>query len=85
MTRPLFAASLLGLAGCSAKAHLQYDHGRAYLATTAAQADRTRTTATDGAYALTGDEGLELRQRVVESATDAESGKAEAVDSIRVQ
>ena len=85
MTRLLLAASLLILAGCSTKAHLQYDHGRAYQATTAAQADRTRAAAADSAYALTGEEGLELRQRVVESSTDAESGQAETVDSISVQ
>jgi hypothetical protein len=75
----------VGISGCTGKAHLQYDHGRAYLATTAAQADRARPAATDSAYSLTGEEGLELRQRVVESSTDAETGQAEAVDSISVQ
>jgi hypothetical protein len=85
MTRFLLVLALASLTGCASRAHLQYDHGRAYLATTAAQADLSRAAAEESAYPLTGEEGLELRQRVVESSTDTETGQAEAVDSITVQ
>ena len=85
MIRSVLVFALAALSACTTGPHLQYDHGRAYMATTAAQADLSRASAAKGAYALPGEEGLELRQRVVESSTDAETGKAEAVDSISVQ
>lgn len=77
MTRPALLAALLPLGACAAGGHLQYDHGRAYEAALAAQADLMRPAAADGAYPITGFEGLLLRQRATEDATDKESGKAE--------
>lgn len=85
MTRLIVVFALGALAGCGYPAHLQYDHGRAMSQTLATQADLTRPSAATSAYALTGVEGLELRQRVVEESTDAETGEAEAVESIAVQ
>lgn len=85
MTGSLRFLSLAALTGCTSGPHLQYDHGRAYAATTAAQANLSRDAAAESAYPLTGEEGLELRQRVVESSTDAETGRAEAVDAVSVQ
>jgi hypothetical protein len=77
MIRSLSALLLLPLGACASGHHLQYDHGRAYEAALAAQADLMRPAAADGAYPLTGFEGLALRQRATEDATDQESGKAE--------
>ncbi len=77
--------ALLGLAGCASPTHLQYDFGRAYTDTLAIQSDLQRASAAGDAYPFGGIEGLELRQRVTEETTDAESGTAEYVDSFDVQ
>ncbi len=71
--------------GCGSPLHLQYDHGRASDAAFNAQADRTRTTVAGSAYSLSGTEALEIRARVFEQATDAETGKAEYVQVIGVE
>ena len=75
----------LALAGCGSPLHLQYDHGRASEAALKTQADRTRTAVAGAAYGLTGTEALEIRSRVFEQMTDAESGKAEYVQVIGVE
>ena len=75
----------LGLSACGSPLHLQYDHGRASGAAFEAQADRTRPSAASAGYRLTGTEALEIRARVFEQATDAESGKAEYVQEIGVE
>jgi hypothetical protein len=72
-------------AGCGRSVHQQYDHGRAYMAVLQAQSDLSRPSAADAAYALTGKEGIALRERATESATDQESGEAEATKKIQVQ
>jgi len=71
--------------GCLGHSQLQYDVGRAYEAAFAAQANLGRPSAADAAYGLSGEEGLELRARVTETATDTESGEAEAIKRIAVQ
>ena len=81
----LSLALVLGLAGCSQPLHMQYDHGRAYAAALQAQADLTRPTVADAGYPLNGVEGLEIRQRVIEESTDAESGTAEYTQTFTAQ
>jgi hypothetical protein len=83
---PVLALSTSFAAGCHRHAsQIQYDLGRATSAAFSAQADLTRPSVADSAYILTGTEALEMRQRVTDDATDKESGKAEAVQSIQVQ
>lgn len=89
LRRPLIIASLLVgstlAAGCMQPLHLQYDYSRAYTQTMTIQADLTRESVADSDYVLSGIEGLELRQRATESATDEESGEAELTTSFQVQ
>lgn len=70
----------LALSGCGQPTHLQYDHGRAFNAAFEAQSDLTRPSVAKLQVGLTGEEGLRLRQVVIESTTDEESGEAEAVE-----
>lgn len=79
------AALALGLAGCGHKRILQEGHGNAYEAAMAIQADRGRPTVADSDYSLTGFEGIALRARVTEQATDEESGEVEAVEKFTVE
>ena len=84
--RVLFALlPLAALAGCGSPTHLQYDYSRCFTATLATQADLGRSSAADADYPLSGPEGIALRQRVVEEATDTESGEAEFINSFNVQ
>jgi hypothetical protein len=76
--------SLLALAACGEPYHLQHDFGAAYTQATATQADRGRASVAASDYPLTGFEGIELRLRVTEAATEAKSGEAEAVQSFDV-
>ena len=71
--------------GCGSPLHLQYDHGRASALAFDAQANLSRPQTASSAYALTGTEGLEIRSRVFETTTDAESGQAEYVQVIGVE
>ena len=71
--------------GCTQPLHLQYDYGRAFTESMAIQADLTRESVAESGYALSGDEGLELRQRVFEMSTDEESGETETTSSISVE
>ena len=75
----------LAAVACGHPRQLQYDHGRAFEAALATQADLDRPAAADAAYALSGVEGMELRARATESATDQESGEAESTAQIAVQ
>lgn len=85
MTRPLaFAVAALAM-GCGYPRHLQYDYGRSFQQSLTQQADLTRPSAANGAYPLSGVDGLEMRARVQEVTTDAESAAPEAVKSISVQ
>lgn len=84
-SRALLLALVALAAGCAKQTHLQYDHGRATMAATAAQANLARPSAADAAYALTGKEGIELRERATESTTDTESGEAEKTAKVQVQ
>ncbi len=80
---PVIAAAL-ALPACH-KSHLQYDFGRAYTQTMVTQADLNRPSVADSAYPLTGAEGVQLRMRVTEETTDAESGQAESTQKVGVQ
>lgn len=75
----------LAAVACGHPRQLQYDHGRAFQAAMATQADLDRPAAAESAYPITGIEGMELRARATESATDQESGEAEATEKIGVQ
>ena len=79
MKRLVITLSMLSLAACAQRDHLQYDFGRAYSASFAAQADLTRPTAANAAYPLTGREGEALRIAVEAEASDQESGEAEQI------
>jgi len=83
-TSLLLALSALVLGGCAHRPTLQDRHAECFNQSLAIQADLGRPTVANAAYSLTGFEGLELRQRVTEKSTDAESGEAEAVKSIGV-
>ena len=86
MSRIFTAAALVALAsGCGGGRHLQYDHGRAVTQAMQTQADRTRPSVANAAYALDGRAGLEVRERVVEQSTDAETGTPDAVKTISVE
>lgn len=74
-----------GATGCAHPQHLQYDFGRSYTQVMVMQADLGRPSVAGSEYHLTGFEGIELRQRVSEQATDEESGEAEAVKKFEVQ
>jgi hypothetical protein len=75
----------LAAVACGHPRQLQYDHGRSFQASLATQSDLDRPAAAESAYAITGVEGMELRARATESATDKESGDAEATAKIAVQ
>ena len=73
------------LLGCGSPLHLQYDHGRASSQAFSAQGNLARPGIEDDAVPLSGAEAMEIRSRVFEQSTDAESGKAEYVQEIGVQ
>ena len=81
MTMLLFSSLL----GCTQPVHLQSDHGRAYHAALTTQANLARSSVLHGDYPLSGVEGIELRQRVIEESTDVESGEAEYTETIGVE
>jgi hypothetical protein len=83
---PVFILAAATVSGCQRHtAQLQYDLGRATSQAFNAQADLSRPSVADSAYALTGTEAIEMRERVTETSTDQESGQAEAVQQITVQ
>lgn len=71
------ALALLMAAGCVSPLHLTYDFGRAYTESIVAQADLTRASVAEAQYTLYGTEAADIRLRVQEESTDAESGKME--------
>lgn len=73
------------LTGCAQPVHQQYDFGRAYTEAMQVQADLSRPGYDEATYALSGTEGLELRQRVTEESTDTESGTTETTQSFTIQ
>jgi hypothetical protein len=75
---------LLATSGCAAQ-KLQYDHGRAFQQAIMVQADLTRPSVADSAFALSGIEGLALRETVTKEASDQESGQLEAAKKVDVQ
>ena len=83
---PVLVVAASTITGCSRHhSQLQYDLGRATSQAFSAQADLSRPSVADSAYALTGVEAIEMRERVTEVSTDQESGEAEAVKKIQVQ
>jgi hypothetical protein len=87
-TRLIFGGLLVGgatLTGCTQPLHLQYDYSRTYTECMTIQADLSRESVSELDYVLSGTEGLELRQRATESATDQESAEAELTSSALVQ
>ena len=71
--------------GCGSPMHLQYDHSRASSQAFSAQGNLARPGIEDDAVPLSGAEAMEIRSRVFEQSTNAESGKAEYVKDITVQ
>ncbi len=71
MPVPLPIGGLL-LMACTEPAHLQRTHGQAYAEAFGQQAQLERPAAEQAAYALSGEEGLALRRRAVEAASDSE-------------
>ena len=76
---------LFMLMGCGSPVHLQYDHGRASSQAFSAQGNLARPGIEDDAVPLSGAEAMEIRSRVFEQSTDAESGQAEFVQEFGVQ
>jgi hypothetical protein len=73
MTR--FAALLLLASGCAPAIRQQVDYGRCYHDAFLLQADLARPAAQDGAYPLSGTEGVLLRALVDEATTDEEQDR----------
>jgi hypothetical protein len=74
----LAAAALAS--GCIRPNRLQYDYGRSFSEAYAVQADTTRASVKDNTPALSGAEGLALRQAVVEQTSVAKSGQEEMIE-----
>jgi hypothetical protein len=74
----LAAATLAS--GCIRPNRLQYDYGRAYSEAYSLQADTTRASVKNNVPALSGVEGLALRQAVVEETSTAKSGTEEVIE-----
>lgn len=62
--------------GCASPLHLTYDHGRAFTEAFTAQADLTRPSIASSTYSMYGREAAEIRLRVEEESTKAETTKA---------
>ncbi len=77
MNRLLLAAIAVAASGCASPLHLTYDYGRAYTQAVTTQADLTRSSVSASQYQLYGVEAAQIRIRVQETSTDAETGDAE--------
>jgi hypothetical protein len=77
--------AIMALTACGEPYHLQSDFANSYVQATQTQADRGRASVAASEYPLTGFEGLELRLRVTEASSDAETAEAEAVQSFEVE
>jgi len=64
------------VSGCVSPLHLTYDYGRAYTESIVEQADLTRPSVAELNIFLYGNEAEEIRIRVKEQSTDAESGNS---------
>ena len=82
LTRNGCLLALTGLIGCGQPLHQQYDFGRAYMDAFNTQADLTRPSAENAGYAISGTEGIELRQRVTEEATDVETTQPQTTQTV---
>ncbi len=78
-------AGLIALSACGQPYHLSADYGESYQATFSAQADRTRASAVDDQYALSGMEAMGIRMRVQEATSDEEVATPEATSTISVE
>lgn len=77
MNRLILAAIAVAASGCASPLHLTYDYGRAYTQVVTTQADLTRSSVSASQYQLYGVEAAQIRIRVQEDSTDAETGDAE--------
>lgn len=77
MTRALAILAMTGIAGCTSPLHLTYDHGRAFTEAFTAQPDLTRPSIASSTYPLYGVEAAQIRIRVREDTTDAETDESE--------
>ena len=77
MNRLILAAFALAASGCASPLHLTYDHGRAYTQAVTSQADLTRSSVSAAQYQLYGVEAAQIRIRVQETSTDAETSDIE--------
>jgi hypothetical protein len=78
----LFVLTVLASAfasGCVRANRLQYDYGRCSSEVYSMQADTSRASVKDNVPALSGVEGLALRQAVVEKTSEAKSGQVTAI------
>ncbi len=77
-TTPTWALlAAIVVSGCVSPLHLTYDYGRAYTASIVEQADLTRPSVAELNIYLYGNEAEQIRIRVKENATDAESGESQ--------
>jgi hypothetical protein len=83
-TRCLFVLALLPALGqgCASHLHMTYDYGRAFDQAVTLQTDLTRPSVANSVYPLYGVEAAEIRIRVQEETTDAESGQAQSSSSV---
>ena len=77
MTQRLSVIVLLAATACAPRTSLRPDFGESYAETFQAQTDLNRGTLTAPAYALSGEEGLALRARLAEEASDAETNDSD--------
>lgn len=66
--------------GCAQPLHMQYDFGRAYEESMKLQMDRQRPSVANSGFALTGTEGIKLRENVEKATTEEKSGEIEKLD-----
>jgi hypothetical protein len=71
----IWVAGGLFVAGCAEPAHLQRSYGASTHQAFTTQADLERPSVAEHATALTGEEGLALRQRVAEATSDEATGQ----------
>jgi len=76
-TTPWAILAAAAFSGCASPIHLTYDYGRAYTASIVKQADLTRPSVAELGIYLYGNEAEQIRIRVKEKSTDAESGQTE--------
>ena len=70
----IIVAGGLFVVACNEPAHMQRTYAQAYTEAFTTQADLARPSAKDAEYALTGAEGVALRENVAAATTDVEAG-----------